>query len=124
MAQTMISHQQSMEMDLDLDTIGLEMVEILGKLKKNKDDQLDPNFIQDDNDNKKKSKKKVRRVSKEKKYSTTKVKARDFLKNISYRRCKPKNFKNEILVIDIYSFLLQNLNPLMTDRVFDNENDR
>ena len=66
----------------------------------------------------------VRRVSKEKKYSTTKVKARDFLKNISYRRYKPKNFKNEILVIDIYSFLLQNLNPLMTDRVFDNENDR
>ena len=31
----MISLQQSMEMDLDLDTIGSEMVEILSELEKN-----------------------------------------------------------------------------------------
>ena len=45
------------------------------------------------------------------------------LTNTSYRHYKPKDFKNEPFVIDIYSFLLQNLNPLMTDRKFDNEND-
>ena len=36
MAQAMISHQQSKEMDLD--TIGLEMVKILRELRKDKDD--------------------------------------------------------------------------------------
>ena len=35
----MISHQQSMEMDLD--TIGSRMVEILSELRKVKDDQLE-----------------------------------------------------------------------------------
>ena len=50
MVQAVISHQQSMEMDLNLDTIVLEIVEILSELKKNKDDQLDQNFFQEDHD--------------------------------------------------------------------------
>ena len=37
---------------------------------------------------------------------------------------KKSDFTNGNFVIDIYSFLLQNLNPLMIDRKFDNENDR
>lgn len=53
------------------------------------------------------------RVRKEKKNSTTKVKARNFLTNISYRCYKPKDFKNEAFLIDIYSLVLQNLNTLM-----------
>ena len=57
-------------------------------------------------------------------YSAKKIKATNFLINISDRRYKPKDFQNNVFVIDIYSFLLQNLNPLMTDRKFDNENDR
>ena len=56
MAQAVISHQQSMEMDLNVDTIVLEMVEILSELKKNKDDQLDQNFFQEDHDYKKNKK--------------------------------------------------------------------
>lgn len=82
-----------MEMDLNLDTIGWKMVEVLSKLKKNKDDQLDQNFFQDDNDNQKKLKEKVRRVSKEKtNYSSNKVKAINLLTNISYRQYEPKDF--------------------------------
>ena len=50
MAQAVISHQRSMEMDLNLDTIVLEIVEILSELKKNKDDQLDQNFFPEDHD--------------------------------------------------------------------------
>ena len=70
------------------------MVEVLSKLKKNKDDQLDQNFFQDDNDNQKKLKEKVRRVSKEKtNYSSTKVKTINLLTNISYRQYEPKDFK-------------------------------
>lgn len=80
-------------MDLNLDTIGWKMVEVLSKLKKNKDDQLDQNFFQDDNDNQKKLKEKVRRVSKEKtNYSSNKVKAINLLTNISYRQYEPKDF--------------------------------
>ena len=45
MAQAMILHQKSMEMDLDMDMIGSEKVKILSKLKKSKDDQLDQNFF-------------------------------------------------------------------------------
>ena len=61
--------------------------------KKNKDDQLDQNFFQDDNDNQKKLKEKVRRVSKEKtNYSSNKVKAINLLTNISYRQYEPKDF--------------------------------
>ena len=51
MAQAMISHQQSMEMDLILNVIGLEMVEILKNFKKV--DQADQNFFQDNNGNQK-----------------------------------------------------------------------
>ena len=82
-----------MEMDLNLATIGWKMVEVLSKLKKNKDDQLDQNFFQDDNDNQRKLKEKVRRVSKEKtNYSSNKVKAINLLTNISYRQYEPKDF--------------------------------
>ena len=54
----------------------------------------------------------------------TKVKERSFLTNISYRHYKPKDFKNEALIINICSFLLLNLNPAMIDRKFENENDQ
>ena len=50
MAQAMMSQHKSMDVDLDLDNIGLEMVELLGGLKQQSIDQLDQNFIQDDNE--------------------------------------------------------------------------
>ena len=69
-------------------------------------------------------KKTALRVLSRKRYSRKKIKARIFLTNISYRRYKKSGSNNGNFVIDVCSFLLQNLNPLMIDRKFDNENDR
>ena len=59
-----------------------------------------------------------------KRYNTTKIKAINVLANIAYRRYKKSDFNNGNFAIDVCSFLLQNVNPLMIDRKFDNENDR
>ena len=135
MAQAMISQQKRMEADLDLDRIGSEIIELLGwggRLKQQRADQLDRNFFQDSSNTQEKLLKKEKPTSAKARtrtrtnYSATKVKARTslFLTSISYRAYKPKDFQNRAFVIDVYSFFLQNLNPLMTDRKFDNENDR
>ena len=57
-------------------------------------------------------------------YSNTKVKARNLLTNVSYRRYKQQDFNNASFVIDISSFLVQNFNPINLDRKFDHENER
>ena len=66
-----------------------------------------------------KKKKAAARGLARKRYSTTRIKARNFLTNIAYRRYKKFDFNNGNFVIDVYSFLLQNLNPLMINRKFD-----
>ena len=48
---------KSMDVDLDLDKIGSEMIELLGRLRQQIADQLDRYFFQDDNDTQEKSKK-------------------------------------------------------------------
>ena len=55
-------------------------------------------------------------------YSNTKVKARNLLTNVQYRRYKQKDFNNASFAIDILSFLVQNFNPINLDRKLDNEN--
>ena len=57
-------------------------------------------------------------------YSNTKVKARNLLTNVSYRRYKQQDFNNASFAIDILSFLVQNFNPINLDRKLDNENER
>lgn len=57
-----------------------------------------------------------------KKKITTKVKARNFLTNISYSRYKPQKIFSNAFVIGVYSFLLKNSNPLTNDRKFDSKN--
>ena len=44
-------------------------------------------------------------------YSSTKVKARNFLSNVSYNRMKKSDYQNRSFVIDCFSFLLLYLNP-------------
>ena len=80
--------------------------------------QQDLNFFQDDNDVPKKI-----RTGKSS-YSNTKVKARNLLTNVSYRRYKQQDFNNARFVIDILSFLVQNFNPSNLDRKLYNENER
>ena len=45
-------------------------------------------------------------------YSNTKVKARNLLTNVTYRRFKLSDFMKDSFVIDLLSFLVQNCNPL------------
>ena len=71
--------------------------------------QLDPDFFQEDNDVKKKAKTIT-------KFSNTKVKTRNLLTNVSYRRYKPEDLEKTNFVIDVFSFLTQNLNPTCLDR--------
>ena len=44
------------------------------------------------------------------KYSNTKVKSRNLLINVSYRRYKPEDVKKGNFIVDLFSFLKQNLN--------------
>ena len=49
-------------------------------------------------------------------YSSTKVKARNLLTNASYRRFKPEDFEETTFVLDAFTFLVQNLNPIALNR--------
>ena len=53
-------------------------------------------------------------------YSNTKVKTRNLLTNVSYRRFKQTDF-NKKIIVDIMSFLTQNFNPINLDRKLDSE---
>ena len=57
-------------------------------------------------------------------YSNTKVKARNLLTNVSYRRFKQKDFNNASFIIDILLFIVQFLTPMNLDRKLDNEKDK
>ena len=57
-------------------------------------------------------------------YSNTKVKTRNLLTNVSYRRFKQSDFHKSGFIIDILSFLLQNFNPINLDRKIDTEKER
>ena len=61
---------------------------------------------------KKKNKKKNART----KYSNTKVKSRNLLTNVSYRRYKPEDVEKVNFVVDVFSILIQNFNPTGLDR--------
>ena len=50
------------------------------------------------------------------KYSNTKVKSRNLLTNVSYRRYKPEDVEKVNFVVDVFSILIQNLNPTGLDR--------
>ena len=50
------------------------------------------------------------------KKTTTKVKTRNLLTNVSYRRYKPEHVEKNNFVIDAFLFLTQNLNPTGHER--------
>ena len=61
---------------------------------------------------------------KRKNYSNKKVKTRNLLTNVSYRRFKQSDFKNNSFIIDILSFLVQNVNPINLERKLDSETEK
>ena len=57
-------------------------------------------------------------------YSNAKVKARNLLTNVFYRRFKQKDFNNKSFIINILSFIVQYFTPINLDRKLDNEKDK
>ena len=116
----MIDYQNKIEAQSYLEG-ALEMEKMLNNLtNQNLDSQLNQDFFQDDNDTN--NKKAARKKSKP--YSNTKVKTRNFLTNIWYTRYKEIDLKKDNFDVDVFSFLVQNLNPTMLDRKFDSDVER
>ena len=57
-------------------------------------------------------------------YSNTKVKARNLLTNVSYKRFKQSDFDNPSFIVDILSFFSQNFNPINLDIKINMEKER
>ena len=85
------------------------MKKLLNTLTEGVESQLDPDFFQDDSDIQKKAKTTI-------KYSHTKVKTRNLLTNVSYRRHKPEDVAKMNFVTNVFPFLTQNLNPTGLDK--------
>ena len=63
-------------------------------------------------------------IKRKKVYSSTKVKARNFLTNHSYKLVKKDNLLNENFIIDCISFILLSLNPFYLEQKFEDVADR
>ena len=57
-------------------------------------------------------------------YSSTKVKARNLLTNVAYRRYKDSDFQKTNFVVDILSFLVYNCNPTNLEIKLETEKER
>ena len=54
-------------------------------------------------------------------FSNTKIKTRNLLTNVSYKRFKQSDFDNSSFIVDILSFFSQNFNPINLDIKIDME---
>ena len=79
--------------------------------------QLDQKIFQDNNE--KPTKKRVNKA-----YSTTKVKARNLLTNLSYTRWSEDDFKKQSFTIDIITYFSQYLSLSGLDRKLETEDER
>ena len=84
----------------------------------NKPDMTDgsaksPDFFQDNKPSNKRS---------ERKYTTSRLKSRNFLSNISYVGINKEDFYNENFNFDIYLLVNKNLNPFSLDRKLNDPN--
>ena len=59
------------------------------------------------------------KMKQRKHYSNTKVKARNLLTNVSYRRFKQSDLNKTSFIVDMLSFLVQNFNPINLERKLD-----
>ena len=54
-----------------------------------------------------------------KNYSSSKIKARNFLTNVSYNRITAVDYKNQNFVVDCFTFMIWYLNPFYLERKFE-----
>ena len=59
---------------------------------------------------------------KERKYTPTRIKSRNFLSNIAYVGINRQDFYNENFIFDVYLLITWNLNPFSLDRKLSNKN--
>ena len=59
-----------------------------------------------------------------KNYNNSKVKARNFLTNVSYMRITAADYKNKNFVVDCFAFLIMYLNPFYLERKFESTIER
>ena len=92
--------QSKMEEDYSQET--KDLVTLLQTFTAEKESQQDQNLSHDNN---------VVKSKQKPIYSSTKVKARNLLTNVAYRRYKDSDFTKTNFAIDILSFLVYNCNP-------------
>ena len=59
-----------------------------------------------------------------KSYNNSKVKARNFLTNVSYTRITAADYKNKNFVVDCFTFMIMYLNPFYLERKFESTIER
>ena len=94
----------------------METLKVNSELNGNQPDQ---NFCQDDNDIPKKKKKKSKTF-----YSPTKIKARNYLSNISYRRVSDKDFVHAGFIIDMLTYIVMDLKLFFLNTAYSEEENR
>ena len=90
----------------------------LSETMKSLEKELNLDIYLSDKDLKKQEKKE------KKKYSSTKVKAQNFLTNISYNGIKSKDYENRTFVIDVFAYLILYFNPYAITGKFETELER
>ena len=108
------SKKELMELLTPTQTTSYPLSETMKSLEK----ELNLDIFSDDKDLKKQEKKE------KKKYSSTKVKARNFLTNISYNGIKSKDYENRTFVIDIFAYLILYFNPYNINGKFESDLER
>ena len=93
-----------------------DMETLLNTFTENTESQQDQNISQDDNV--------VPKRKRRKDYSNRRVKTRNLLTNVSYRRFKQSDFKKDNFIIEILSRLVQNFNPINLERKLDVEREQ
>ena len=107
---SMIQSQSRMEQEQkDMETLLSTFTESVVENQQNQSSSQDNNAV---------PKKQMRQ---RKDYSITKVKTRNLLTNVSYRRFKQTDFNKKNFIVDIMSFVTQNFNTVNLDRKFDLE---
>ena len=97
---SIFQRQSKMEEDYSQET--KDLATLLQTFTAEKESQQDQNSSHDNN---------VVKPKQKAFYSSTKVKARNLLTNVAYRRYKESDFNKTTFVIDILSFLVYNCNP-------------
>ena len=90
----------------------------MSTLTENTEDQQELNLSQDNNVVPK------QQIKQRNDYSNTKVKTRNLLTNVSYRRFKQSAFSKKSFIVGILSFLVQNFNPINLDIKLDTGKER